>query len=248
VAYNIGRVGFRPIHFRRNTYHTRIENLLPGQVAQLFVPVDRWTDEFTVALSNISPELPPAEQNFLFGDDILMATLDAPTSTDSFKRDIGFYDSDTTVTVDNPQPGIARVAVAGRWTNAGRISADVTIRRVRSSQGWPTARGKVSEGEYVPVEVEIPEGTTEVAFELDWIHNWARFPTADLDLLLEDPSGNLNQDGTTLASPERVVLENPAPGAWVAWVNGVLIYEAVRCGHHKERFTLRVTADGERIH
>lgn len=248
VAYNIRRVGFRPIHFRGNTYHTRIENLLPGQVAQLFVPVDRRTDEFTVALSNISPELPSPEQNFLFGDEILMATLDAPTSTDSFTRDIGFYDSDTTVTVDNPQPGIARVAVAGRWTNAGRISADVTIRRVRSSQGWPTARGKVSEGEFVPVEVEIPQGTSEVAFELDWIHNWARLPTDDLDLFLEDPSGNLNEDGTTLASPERVVLENPAPGTWVAWVNGVLIYEAVRCGHDMERFTLRVTADGERIY
>ena len=40
-------------------------------------------------------------------------------------------------------PDLARVAVMGDWTNAGRVSSDVTIKRVRSPQGMPTAWGKV---------------------------------------------------------------------------------------------------------
>ena len=260
VAHNIRAAGFRPIHFRGNSYHTRIENLMPGQVAQLFVPVDRRTDELTVTLSNVTPELPPAEQNYFFGDDILMAILDAPTSTDEYTRDFGFYASDTTVTVDHPQSGIARVAVMGDWTNAGRISADVTIQRVRSSQGLPTAWGKVAEGDFIPVEVKIPDGAKEAVFELEWLHTWGRFPTNDLDLILVDPANGQYFEGATLASPERVVIEAPVAGTWLALVNGFAINGGVNHGWHckhkhdkggrhelKDVYGLSVTVDGERI-
>jgi subtilisin family serine protease len=259
VAWNIKRAGLDPIRFRHNRYSTQVKDLLPGQARQLFVPIDRWTDQFTVHVTNITPALPPSDQNQRFGDDLILNIRDAPTSTDRFSRLFEFVDSDVTVPVDDPQTGIARVVVMGNWTNAGRVSADVTIERVRSAQGLPTAWGRVAEGDSIPVEVEIPDGATEAVFELEWRYNWGRFPTNDLDLILVDPSNRQHFDGVTLASPERVVISTPEAGTWLALVNGFAINGGVRkhgrhCRHSRHErpdprdiYALRVTVDGERI-
>ena len=45
------------------------------------MPSDAWTDQLVVKLSNVAPELPPEQQNQLFGDDVLVRIADAPTST-----------------------------------------------------------------------------------------------------------------------------------------------------------------------
>ncbi len=240
-------MGYPPIRFRHNRYHTRVENLMPGQAAQLLVPVDKWTDEFTVTISNVTPELPPAEQNQLFGDDVIVTIMDAPTSFDGYKLYEAFVNADSAFPVPQPQTGIARVTVTGDWTNAGRVSADVSIERVRSHRGLPTAWGKVAEGDVVPIAVDIPDGVTEAEFDLSWVHHWGRFPTNDLDMILVPPVGDPVLDGATLASPERVVVENPLGGKWYVLVDGFLINEGSHCGHDNERFSLRVTADGVRI-
>jgi hypothetical protein len=117
----------------------------------------------------------------------------------------------------------------------------------------------VAEGDSIPVEVEIPDGATEAVFELEWRYNWGRFPTNDLDLILVDPSNRQHFDGVTLASPERVVIQAPEAGTWLALVNGFAINGGVRkhgrhCRHSRHErpdprdiYALRVTVDGERI-
>jgi len=239
-------------------FSTRVRNLKPGQVAQFFVPADPWTDRFRVSIRNVTPELPPADQNALFGDDVFVRIADAPTSLWSSPCVLpgtdfceAFVSADQTIVVDNPQTGLVRVALQGDWTNAGLVSADLRIERTRGFQGPPTASGRIAESDLIPVQVEIPAGTAQAVFELSWDGNWSRYPTNDLDLLLLDPNfptSPLNVDGATLNSPERVVIDNPVPGTWTAYVQGFTVR---RLGHSfrgaRDPFILRVTADGKRL-
>ena len=258
VSENIKRLGFRVIDFGEREcdederdkkekednepriFSRRVENLRPGEVAQLFVRSCAQTELLRVSLSNITPELPPGQQNFFFGDDIFLNVVDAPTSFGVFRVE-EFVNADKTFLVDNPQSGIVRVALQGDWTNAGRISADVVIEETREELPRRTARGKIAQGELEAVEVEVPGGTSQAVFELFWKRDWGAYPTNDVDLILLDPTGALILDGATSNSPERVVIDKPAPGVWGVFIDGFTIHG------HPDKFTLRVTADGDAL-
>ena len=80
VAGNLRRLGIRPVHFSRDRFTTQVNRLKPGQVAQFYVPSDIFTSKLVVSITNIVQENPPAQQNLLFGDDIFVMGVDAPTS------------------------------------------------------------------------------------------------------------------------------------------------------------------------
>jgi serine protease AprX len=271
VALNIRKAGSEPIVFRNDRYTAHVADLRPGQVNQFFVPSDVRTDRLTVKLSNITPELPAFQQNALFGDDVLLNVVDAPTSV-GVLRLAGFVNADSTFTIDNPQTGLVRVALQGDSTNAGKISADVTIERVRGPQGRPSAVGRIGEGEDVVYEVAIPAGAAKAVFETSWLRTWALYPTNDLDMVLIAPSGKLNVTGATSNSPERAEISKPAAGTWTVVIQGFAVHspgsdgdddreaaEAENENHHgaqgddpsdrvaKERYALRVTVDGSRL-
>lgn len=246
VALNVLLQGDKIVTFKNDSFTTRVRNLVPGQVAQFFVPSDKTTDALTVTLSNITPELPPAEQNFFFGDDVFLNIVDSPTSFGEF-REVAFVNQDSSFDVPLPQTGLVRVALQGDWTNAGRVSADLTITRQRSPFGKATALGRVHEGEQVPVEVNIPAGTAQAVIELHWEGNWGRYPTNDLDMVVIGPGGApVELDGATIASPERVELINPAPGIWTIVVDGFTIHDPFDHTPDDD-WILRVTADGVRL-
>jgi hypothetical protein len=146
---------------------------------------------------------------------------------------------------------LVRVAVQGDWTNAGRISADLVIERTRGRRGPPTAAGRVQQDDLIPVQVDIPAGTAQAIFELSWEGNWGRYPTNDIDMLILDPNyptSDINVDGATLASPERVVIDNPTPGVWTAYVQGFSVLPLRGDpGGSADEFALRVSADGKRL-
>jgi subtilisin family serine protease len=254
VLRNVERAGFDIVNFRSNRYSARIPDLKPGEVAQVFVPSDVLTSNFTVTINQITPELPPGQQNQLFGDDILYQIADAPTST-LVDRGFGFVADAVTVDVPNPQTGLVRVAIMGDWTNAGRVSATVTITRTRKFDGLPTTVGSVAK-EVDIIEVDVPAGTANVVFELGWKQNWARYPTNDLDLVVFDPAGNRYTDESLqgLNSPERIEIKGPlvVPGRWKAAITGIEIHGT---RHHdrrhdrppKEIYTFRAEADGRRL-
>jgi hypothetical protein len=256
VRLNTALLGFPPAFFRNNKYTTRVKDLKPGQVAQIFLPVEDRTDEFTVTIKNLTRELPPEQQNALFGDDLLVQFADAPTS---FLRDqfFDFVFADTTFVVPNPQSGTARLAIQGDWTNAGKISADVVVERKRSLQGFPTATGFLTEGEFKTVEFEVPAGVTTLTVETFWDRDWASYPTDDMDLYLFDPAGNLVTDvngfapGATLDSPERTSVAAPAAGTWTAMVVGFTVHD-IKQHNWRDRtwrsnFLVRAKADGVRL-
>jgi len=272
VALNIRKAGFEPILFRNDRFTAHVPDLKPGQVTQFFVPSDARTDRLTVTLSNITPELPADRQNMLFGDDILLNVVDAPTSLGVFRLS-QFVNANSTSIIDNPQTGLVRVALQGDSTNAGKISADVTIDRVQAPQGRPSAVGRIAEGEEVVYEVAIPAGAALAVFETSWLATWARYPTSDLDMVLIDPSGKVNVTGAGSNSPERVEISKPAAGTWTVVIQGLSVHAPGSDGdddpeaadaenesrHHggqgdddhdraaKERYALRVTVDGSRL-
>ncbi|HEU0094671.1 MAG TPA: PPC domain-containing protein, partial [Vicinamibacteria bacterium] len=272
VASNIRKAGFEPISFRNDRYTAHVADLRPGQVTQFFVPSDARTDRLTVTLSNITPELPAAQQNALFGDDVFLNVVDAPTSLGVFRLS-QFVNANSTSIIDNPQTGLVRVALQGDSTNAGKISADVTIERTRAPQGRPSAVGRIAEGEDVVYEVAIPAGAAQAVFETSWLATWARYPTNDLDMVLINPSGAVNVTGATSNSPERVEISKPAAGTWTIVIQGLSVHPPGSDGdddreaadaenenrHHggqgdddydqaaKERYALRVTVDGSRL-
>jgi subtilisin family serine protease len=249
VERNVKEAGFGIVKFdRKDMFQARVKDLLPGQVRQFFVPVGADTDQLIVTVKNITPALPPEQQNQLFGDDILFEVVDAPTSFAEF-RDIRFLNADFTATYNQPQTGLVRVALQGDWTNAGRITADVVIQRVESKLTKTTASGRVIEGEVDIIEVEIPDGTSQAVFDLHWEATWGRYPTNDLDMFIEDPNGVVNSFGASLSSPERVQINTPTPGVWTVFVEGFTVHD--RKGGHghddgatSEKYRLRVTADG----
>jgi subtilisin family serine protease len=252
VATNIGSVGLSPIAFVEGTFSTRVQSLLPGQVAHFFVPTDLDTRTIRVRVTDIVIEA-PAEQNQVFGDDLLVQIVDAPTSL-ARKHAEAFIDIDSSFIVERPQPGLMRVALAGAFSNGGPVSATMTIERTRKAQsGKDTASGKVRQGQLLPIKVDVPAGTQTLTFDLSWRSHWGRYPTADLDLVLVNPLGE-SVSVTTLDSPERFTIQAPVPGAWKISVHGFAIQqpeepcEGDDCDGDEdkedERFDLRVFADG----
>jgi hypothetical protein len=253
VLHNVVRAGFDLVRFRGNRFSTRIRNLKPGEVAQLFVPSDFLTSMLTVTIDGVTPELPAEEQNqfwicgpqggeFLCGDDVFVQIVDAPTSS-AFVLAAGFPNSQEALTakIPNPQTGLVRVALQGDSTNGGRVSANVTITRTQKFDGFPTTLALVEQDEIDFVEFDVPAGARHAVFELAWKQNWARYPTNDLDLVLIDPAGGVNASGATIESPERVEIDDPMPGRWQAAIMGFTIHGA------RDIYTFRAEADGRRL-
>jgi len=248
VWLNVARAGYFPILFSKDRFQTRVGELLPGQVAQYFVPTDRYTGRLEITISNLT-RVDPAAQNVLFGDDFLVNVLDAPTSF-AVRRFEDWVVADRTIVVENPQSGLVRVAIQGDTTNAGPISGDLVITRHRSPLAKETADGALRQGDETPVRFKVPADTKELVCELFWNQDWGRYPTNDLDMVLMSPDAAAapNLDGATLASPERVVIANPLAGEWTALVQAFAVYSAPHGRKPaREQFTLRVTADGKRV-
>jgi hypothetical protein len=254
VIRSVEQAGFRIAKLRGNRYTTTLSNLKPGEVAQIFVPSDFLTKRFTVTIDNVSAALPPADQNQLFGDDVFFMVIDAPTSF-AVERASGFVAVGATSASDiaDPQTGLVRVAVQGDWTNAGTVSARVTIERTRRFDGLPTTVGIIEQDETRFVEVDVPAGAADAVFEVSWLQSWARYPTNDIDMILIDPLGNEVVDGATANSPERVTIANPAPGRWTAAITGFAVHgtrgHEDHLGHspRKDIYAFRAAADGRRL-
>jgi hypothetical protein len=178
-----------------------------------------------VTFSNIVPSLPPAQQNQLFGDDLQVAIHSAQTSNDDYSVPPNqFIKANKTYVLDHPQTGLIRVTALGDWTNAGTVSADVTIEEVIAPLPAHDFKGKIAAGEQQVHTVTIPPGTAQVTFSLSWSKDWGAYPTNDLDMFLIGPGGVLNVGGATLRSPETVTIQNPTPGTWTIVVDGFTVF------------------------
>ncbi len=225
VAKNLMSAGYPSMNMGKGSsaISKSTGTLQPGQVAHYFIESDEETDQLTIDISNFVADLEPADQNVFFGDDLYYVLQDAITHTEVVIAS-GFVNGDQTITVDNPQTGILRLAVMGDWTNAGTVSADINFSSSVSQPASESLVGKVAQNEQLVDSFYVPDGTTQVVFELSWKNNWASYPTDDIDLILFDPNFNLNFQGATFSSPERVVIDAPASGTWTSIIQGYTVH------------------------
>lgn len=255
VIRNVQEAGLHVVQFRGDRFSGSVRRLRPGEVTQFFIPADDSTDRVTVTISDIAREGTP---NTLFGDDLFVMGLDAPTSAAVHRIGNGgtFVNQNSTFVIDNPQTGLLRVAIQGDWTNGGVISANVTIERTRNPIHRSTAAGRIEQDDLIPISVTVPAGKAQAVFELFWKQNWGRYPTNDLDMFVFRPNGTqvlvgAAPPGATLNSPERVVVDNPPSGVWTVVINAFQIQDVGRQRHGvtaaHDSFSLRVSADGEAL-
>lgn len=215
-------------------------NLKPGQRHDVLYRVQANTKQVVVVVSGFSAALPPAQQNQLFGDDILLAIHSAKTSAIG-EGDYQVFDFTRggTYVVDNPEAGIMRITLNGDWTNAGAVSARVSVFSLTDPVPQLTSQGKVDNGDLIVIPINVPAGVSKAEFRLGWREDWSSYPANDVDLILVSPSGTANLNGATLSNPENVVVDNPAQGQWLALVSGFEVYGG------SDKYELRVALDGK---
>jgi subtilisin family serine protease len=227
--------GIAPIE--SSNYVTTLANLRPAERREFYYVVKKGTAAVRVTLSNITPALPPAQQNAFFGDDIQYAVHSAKTSAigEGDYLAAGFTSADRTLLFEKPETGLMRITVLGDWTNVGTVSTDVRIEEIKEPLPRHTFKGDLVEGELKVHQVDIPLGTTSVTFRLSWDSDWGAYPTNDIDLILVPPGGGpAIFTGATIDSPETVTIPSPTPGVWTLLVDGFTIAAA------SEKYQLRV--------
>ena len=231
------------LRIRHGSVEKRVRGLLPGERKDILYQVGPNVRKVFVTLAGFETELPPDEQNQLFGDDVLLAIHTAKTSAiGEGDYPVFTFTTGGTFTIEDPEPGLLRITVNGDWTNAGRVSADVLISPSVEALPGVTAHGKLREGEAAVFPIAVPAGVGQAEFRLRWENDWSRYPSSDLDMVIFDPTFSANLDGATINSPEVVNIANPAAGTWYVLVTGFEI------NAWKERFKLRVALDGDVVH
>jgi len=216
--------GYPVIRFTRaDNYRARII-LEPGEVKQFFLEIEPDVHDVTLNIETITPELPAAKQNVLFGDDLMVTFVDSPTSVDD-TRLREFLSNPSEFNIAHPQPGVVRLAFMGDWTNIGNISADFSITLNREARPEPVVTGVLVDKQQDEYIFTVTPEMTQIVLDLSWAADWRFYPSHDLDLILFDPNGEINIDGATLAAPEIVFIENPIPGEWKLKVEGYLLHD-----------------------
>ncbi len=238
VEDNIEELNIEVIELEHKKF-TREISLMPGEITHFFIESSLETDKIVVEISDVIFELPPEQQNAFFGDALLLTAIDAPTSIDYILID-DRVSEDAEYYIDRPQSGIIRVALLGDWTNAGMVSAKITLREKQRKLASPFSKGKLSDEEIDNYTLDVDKRTKQLNFELSWKADWGHYPAHDIDLILFDPNGNPYYEGATLDSPERVGIENPEPGQWTILVTGYMLHG------FEDNYVLRITDQNSR--
>jgi hypothetical protein len=218
--------------------------LKPGQRGEIIYEVTPNTSQVTITLSNFSASLPPAQQNVFFGDDVFLTIHKSKTSRQPGTT--GYFVQTFTTggqwVLNNPEFGLIRVTLNGDSTNAGDVSADVSIDAVVDPTPQLTAQGKIEQGDVITFNVPIPAGASVAEFRTLWREGYSHYPSNDIDMILVDPDGMTNAAGATLSDPERAVVTNPKAGVWQVKLFGFELNSP------DDKYELRVSVDGNVIH
>ncbi len=223
------------------------KKLKAGERAEILYDVPKGTDRVVVKIKNVALNGP---QNAYFGGDTLW--LYAHTAKTSAIGAFGDYligdpffggEDETVYNFDDPDTGIMRITLNPDTWNAGTANAEVSVEAIH--EPWPRATfsDTVRDGKTKKFVTEVKSGTTRMDLLLTWEHDWAHYPTNDLDLIVcspdittvDDCKANGNKDGATLAGPERVSIANPVAGNWMILVSGFNVFTG------SDDFKVRVT-------
>jgi hypothetical protein len=227
VAENLHDLGIQTYRLEPGSpIHFGARNLVPGERQELIFHVGRDIGSVQVNLKSVTPKLPADKQNQLFGDDIFLAIHPAKTSaaTEDDNYVDTFFNAPKTFTIDNPETGLMRIAVLGDSTNAGKVSAELTVKAIAKAAPVWKRHGSIHQGDQLLYNFTMPSGLTHASFELTWNNDWAHYPTNDIDLVVIDPDGNEIDDGATVDTRELVSLDKPKAGTYQLYVIGFDVF------------------------
>ena len=91
--------------------------------------------------------------------------------------------------LDNPDTGIMRITLNPDTLNAGSVRADVSIQTIPEHfTPTKTITGSIDNGEIKQFTYQVNDGTKRLELVLTWDHNWAHYPTSDVDLIVCSPA------------------------------------------------------------
>ena len=217
-----------------------LSGLRPSERRDIVYRVNPNTSQVVIALTNFAAALPAVQQNPLFGDDLIVAVHSAKTSSIG-EGDYKYfaYTTNGTIVIDNPETGLLRLSISGDWTNAGTVSVKASVFSTVDPIPQFTSQSKISDMQRLVVPFTVPAGAQSLQARLSWRADWGSYPSADLDLILISPTGGVNGDGAQLNNPENAAIANPAPGQWIALVDGYNIPAG------SDKYELRIAVDGK---
>jgi hypothetical protein len=233
VAHNLEEMGLKVRKLEGGeSFSTRTGALVPGERSEIYVETGRDVAALRIDVA-ASALLPPAQQNQIWGDDVVVAVHSAKTSSigEGDYRAFEVVAGTTSFTVTDLDTGVTRVTPLGDWTNAGSVRADIRVTAVPARRPTISTHGVVGDGGWVAIPVSIPPGTARASFELGWKRDWGHTPTNDIDLYVVDPAGYaVDLSGATLNAPERTVVDAPVAGDYTVLVNGYFVFGDRRGG------------------
>ena len=223
--------------------------LKPGKRAEILYAVPPDTERVIVRIRNVDMTGP--QNPFLGADRLFLYVHSAKTS-----RALGDYlvneellaegEPERVFELSNPDTGVMRVTLNPDTLNAGLVNATIRLQTIpRSIPSTRVINDTISNAQIKTYTQEVDANITKLDFVLTWDHDWAHYPTSDVDLIVCSPaiadtdcSRLGNKQAATLASPERVSIDNPAPGSWTLKVIGF----NVPTQNHTDNFRLRINA------
>ncbi len=225
----------------------RANHLIPGQRREFVLRIPKEVGSVDISIRAVDPKLPPQFQNQLFGDDIIFSVHSAKTSAfgEGDYAVWNYFNGPADFHIDNPEPGYLRVTVSGDSTNAGEVSSELWVSANRRPGAAFKQTGTITEGDMQVIPYNVTTGTPSLTVQLTWDHDWASYPTNDLDMILVDPDGNLNYDGATLNGRETAQVDNPKAGTWLIVVDGFSVFghlglDGTEFGPKLDNYTVRV--------
>jgi hypothetical protein len=227
VEENLERAGVRTFEIEPGGAVSGSAKLAPGDRKEFYVAIPKNVGSVTINLTKVTPLLPPAQQNQLFGDDLIFAVhagkMTGGTGSD-YEVPEGFVVAPTAFTIADPEPGFMRVTLMGDSTNAGEVSTEFTMTATLKAGPAFKFEGDIADQQVVLIPFNVPAGLSAATFELTWKNDWSHYPANDLDLFLVDPAGNVDSDGATLNGRERAVVKKPTAGQWTLAIVGATVF------------------------
>ncbi|MCA9735810.1 S8 family serine peptidase, partial [candidate division KSB1 bacterium] len=210
-----------------NQFYRETGWMVPGERTEFFIEVGAKNAGYSMQIE-VTPENAPEEQNPLWGDDCKIVVESAWTSRSNPLYSTYSTVASITLTEDMLDFGIIRLTVMGDYTNVGRVKANVYIEELNQSPTVsPVASGSIAEGASHLFGVTIESEKTDVDVALVWDHDWASYPTNDLDLIIWDITngGVLFDYAASLDTPERLTIASLPAGQYIVEVNGFTIWD-----------------------
>jgi hypothetical protein len=235
------------VHAGRRVYSGprtfRFDGVKPAQVTDIPFEVDEHTERLFVRIHGIAAQLPPAQQNPFFTDDVFLKIQSAVVHNDDRRAQLFLVaGQERLLTFTRPEAGVWRITPSGDWTNAGTVSYTVDIWTTDETFPQHSAKDRIDSGESHVYTFAVPAGTAVLETRLRWLNMTANYPISDVDVILAPPSGPVVNSCNTGRTPELCLVANPVAGTWTARVVGFSVPDfGVPSGG--EHYTLRIEAD-----